>query len=193
MNIGGFQSLTLSDYPGLCAAIAFTRGCNFCCGYCHNQQLIARSSEPDNTGQVLDLLKEKTNRIDGLVISGGEPTIHHDLPDFIDRVRQPGLKVKLDTNGSNPDMLARLLADNMLDFVAMDIKATPEKYSKVIGIDFPYDIIAQSIDIIARSGISALFRTTFIPDILTTADIERIADIVPENCKYVVQPYKPHN
>ncbi len=193
MNIGGFQTLTLSDYPGICSAIAFTQGCNFCCDYCHNKQLIARSCEPDNTRQVLDLLKERVRHIDGLVISGGEPTIHQDLPEFISRVRELGLKVKLDTNGSNPDMLERLFTENMLDFVAMDIKATPEKYQQVIGIDFPYDIIRQSIGIIAQSGIDAIFRTTFLPEILTKEDLTIIASIVPDNCKYIVQSYKSTN
>lgn len=195
MRIGGFQPLTVSDYPGCVAAIVFTQGCNFRCPFCHNGDLL--QSVPDNSllddNRLLELLCERKNILDGIVISGGEPTIQEDLPVFIDKCRQMDLKIKLDTNGSRPDMIRLLLTEQMLDYIAMDIKAPLSKYSLLSGIDCPIDKINESIEIIANSRVTSEFRTTFVPGLLTQNDIDSIRLVIPERSKYTMQRFIPEN
>jgi pyruvate formate lyase activating enzyme len=195
MRIGGFQPLTVSDYPGCVAAIVFTQGCNFRCPFCHNGDLL--QSVPDNSllddNRLLELLCERKNILDGIVISGGEPTIQEDLPVFIDKCRQMDLKIKLDTNGSRPDMIRLLLTEQTLDYIAMDIKAPLSKYSLLSGIDCPIDKINESIEIIANSRVTSEFRTTFVPGLLTQNDIDSIRLVIPERSKYTMQRFIPEN
>lgn len=195
MRIGGFQPLTVSDYPGCVAAMVFTQGCNFRCPFCHNGTLL--QSVPDDQlvddNQLLERLCERKKILDGIVISGGEPTIQEDLPVFIEKCRRMDFKIKLDTNGSRPDMIRLLLAEQLLDYIAMDIKAPLSKYSRLSGIDCPVDKIRESIGIIANSRIASEFRTTYVPGLLTQKDIDSIRLMIPEKSKYTVQQFIPEN
>ena len=162
MKIGGFQPFTLTDYPGRVAAIVFTQGCNFRCPYCHNARLLPtdrpkRDLIPET--YVFDHLSRRRRQLDGLVITGGEPTIQEDLPRFIRRVRRLGLKIKLDTNGSRPGVIRQLLEENLLDYIAMDIKAPPEQYESVIRRPVDADALQASMELIKNSSVPHEFRT----------------------------------
>ena len=194
MKIGGFQGLTLMDYPGHTAAIVFTQGCNFRCPFCHNGSLI-----PANGGGLLDQdsilarLERRRGLLDGVVVSGGEPTIQEDLSGFLERLKVMGFLVKLDTNGSRPDVLRRVLGRGLVDYVAMDVKAPLDKYPRLAGIDCDRPRIEESIGLIASSGIDHQFRTTWVEALLTSGDIERIRASVPEGSDYRVQVFVMEN
>jgi len=196
MRIGGFQALTLSDYPGHIAAIIFTQGCNFRCPFCHNGALLATDAPVESLQDeetILDTLESRRTLLDGVVISGGEPTIQSDLGEFIDRVKQKGLQVKLDTNGSRPDVVRDLLAHHLLDYVAMDIKAPFTKYSQLVGVDAPIDRIEETLRLLIAGDTPCEFRTTFVPGLLTKEDLEAIQAGLPTHVKYTVQPFVPDN
>jgi len=165
MIIGGFQPFTLSDFPGHVAAIVFTQGCNWRCPYCHNRSLL-KTRRPEQElipeTHVFDILHRRRNELDGLVITGGEPTIQEDLPRFIHKVHRMGLAIKLDSNGSRPGVIGRLLEEGLLDYIAMDIKAPLDRYESVVG--HPVDIgpIQTSIELIKNSGIRHEFRTPMV-------------------------------
>ncbi len=196
MRIGGFQPLTLSDYPGRIAAIVFTQGCNFRCPFCHNGSLLPLDMPADallEEATVLETLKSRRTLLDGVVISGGEPTIQPDLAEFITCIKHAGLGVKLDTNGTRPDVVRDLLARHLLDYVAMDIKAPPAKYTQLAGIDAPIDRIEETIRLLIAGDTPCEFRTTFVADLLTTDDLEAIQANLPDDATYIVQPFVPDN
>lgn len=178
MKIGGLQKLSLIDYPGKTAAVIFTQGCNFRCSYCHNPELVYpdRFSEPILFEYVYEFLKGKRGFLDGIVFSGGEPTLQDDLVDRIREIRSMGYAVKLDTNGSNPRVLAEVLP--ILDYVAMDIKApVGDKYTRVCGMPIDeYDIFVSML-LIKASGVPHEFRTTFDKNLLIDADIVKIKSL----------------
>jgi pyruvate formate lyase activating enzyme len=195
MKIGGFQPFTLSDFPGEIAAIVFVQGCNFRCPFCHNRSLLDRNAAapeqllgPDF---VLASLRLRRCELTGVVISGGEPTLEPDLPAFLREVRTLGLKVKLDTNGSHPEVLEALLAEGLLDGVAMDIKAPWAKYAQLAGVPCDLELIRRSIALLRDSGIHAAFRTTNVTPLLTPEDINAIRRLVPPKCRYTVQRFVP--
>ncbi len=196
MKIGGFQALTLSDYPGHIAAIVFTQGCNFRCPFCHNGPLLPLdrpAGELVDEGLVLDALKTRAAFLDGVVITGGEPTLQKDLTGFIERIRAINLKVKLDTNGSRPDVLADLLAVHLLDWVAMDIKAPVAKYSQLTGVVAPVEAVRESIAILVESKIPCEFRTTFVPPLLSKRDLDEIRSYLPDDVRHTVQAFLADN
>lgn len=166
MQIATILHQSLIDYPGVLSSVIFTYGCNFRCWYCHNYWLVLPQTKPGfvPVGQALDYLKSRKDWIDGVVISGGEPTMHPDLPDFIQAIKGMGFRVKLDTNGTNPEMVLHLIKSNLIDFVAMDIKALPiqGEFSRIIGVDDKnvVTLVRETINIIIDSGISHQFRTT---------------------------------
>jgi pyruvate formate lyase activating enzyme len=196
MNIGGYQSLTLSDYPGQTAAIVFTQGCNFRCPFCHNGSLLATRAEGRplwEEGEVLSVLAQRARKLGGVVISGGEPTLQGDLPAFIRRIRALGLKAKLDTNGSNPVMLHRLIDEGLLDYIAMDVKAPWHLYSVLAGVTVDTARIARSMDLIARSGVRHEFRTTVVEELLTPADVAAVAAMIPAGSPHTLQEFRPEH
>ncbi|NQU23871.1 MAG: anaerobic ribonucleoside-triphosphate reductase activating protein [Candidatus Nealsonbacteria bacterium] len=162
MIIGGFQPFTLSDFPGHVAAIVFTQGCNWRCPYCHNRSLL-KTRRPEQElipeTHVFDILHRRRNELDGLVITGGEPTIQEDLPRFIHKVHRMGLAIKLDTNGSRPGVIGRLLEEGLLDYIAMDIKAPLDRYESVVGHPVDIGSIQTSIELVKNSGVPHEFRT----------------------------------
>ena len=193
MKFAGFIKNSFVDYPGQICAVAFTFGCNFNCWYCHNRQIIeGERNEPISEEHVLNFLEKRKGFIDGLVISGGEPTLCLNLENFIKKVKNLGFKVKLDTNGTNPQILNSLLSQNLLDFVAMDIKTSFEKYESLVGKKINIENIKKSINILMNSKIDYEFRTTFSPDVLVS-DIEAIAKNIKNAKAYAIQKYNAPN
>jgi pyruvate formate lyase activating enzyme len=192
MNIAGFQTLTLTDFPGCTAAMVFTQGCNFQCPFCHNGDLwpMARASSclvPE--AHVLGVLSRRRRVLDGVVISGGEPTLQPDLKAFIEQVRGLGLKVKLDTNGSQPEVLRDLLGLGLLHTVAMDIKAPFGKYQELAGCDVTSTDIQESIGLIKKSGVKYQFRTTWVKPLLDEGDIAEIKRTLGPDTPYHTQHF----
>lgn len=188
MNIGGLQRFSLTDFPGKVAAIIFTQGCNFNCPFCHNPQLLTTNAKPSYTEkEVLDYLKTRQGQLDGVVITGGEPTIQDDLADFILCIKKLNFLVKLDTNGSHPKVLASLIKEKLVDYIAMDIKAPFSLYNKLAGVDANIVAIKESITLILQSGLPYTFRTTWAKSLLSDHDIETIRRELPEGAAYRIQ------
>ena len=191
MKIAGLRKLTLLDFPGRVACVVFTNGCNFRCPFCHNASLVIPKGghEEITEEEFFAFLKKRKGVLDGVVITGGEPTLAHGLYDFIMAVKQAGYPVKLDTNGSFPDKLKPLLADKLLDYVAMDIKTTPENYERVAGVKVDIDTLKESLDMIRRSGIPHEFRTTVVKGLHTAEDIVSIAKMLGSDESYYLQGF----
>ena len=192
MKIGGFHPASFIDYPGRVAAVIFTQGCNFRCPYCHNAGLIdpARPAAYD-TEEIVARLASRRDKLGGVVISGGEPTIQEDLLPFCRRLRELGLAVKLDTNGSRPEVIEQLLAAGAVDYIAMDLKAPLEHYQRLAGVPVAGEKIRRSIALIAAGGIPHHFRTTHFTRLLNAADLETVQhQLVPAGSPYKVQPFK---
>lgn len=193
MMISGFQPLSLLDYPGIICSIVFTQGCPFRCVYCHNPELIPVQA-PDASkllkeNDILEHLNLRKKIIEGVCITGGEPTIHHDLPDFIKEVKRRGMLVKLDTNGLTPRMVERLIKERLVDFFAMDLKHTWEHYSEVIGINQKQviDNCQETFHLIQESSIPHEFRTTVYSGFHNKEDLEKIAEQLQNGARYILQ------
>ena len=191
MVISGFMNTTLLDYPGHVAATVFTGGCNFRCPFCHNGDIVISPVGKYSDDEVLQYLNKRKNVLDGVCITGGEPTLQRDLPEFICKIKSMGLKVKLDSNGYQPDAIAKLLEGNLLDYVAMDVKAPLEKYGECVGIDdFDTGTITSSIDILMNSGVEYEFRTTFVKGLHVIENMHRIGEMIKGATAYYIQSYK---
>ncbi len=197
MQLEALQKVTLIDYPGKVAATVFTIGCNFNCCFCHNPGLVncAKSKKQTVISHefLLNFLRERNGLLDGLCISGGEPTIQPDLADFVKQIKEIGLLVKLDTNGNNPSVLKELFNRNLLDYVAMDIKSPSKKYSKIVNCRVNLNNINQSINLIKNSGIDYEFRTTAVPKIIDEADIKKIGEWLYGAKAYFLQQFRKEN
>jgi pyruvate formate lyase activating enzyme len=190
MRIGGYQACSLCDFPGKVAAVVFAQGCNFRCPYCHNRRLLPAIVAADcliPSSTILEKLHRRRGVLDGVVLCGGEPTLQSGLPDFISEIHRMGYAIKLDTNGSRSAMLGELLASGLLSYVAMDIKAPWEKYEAVSGTKVSIEEIATSMRLLAESGVSHEYRTTFARDLLTPQDMEAIRRMLPPGSKHRVQ------
>lgn len=190
-KIAGLQKTTFIDFPEKIACIVFTQGCNFRCGYCHNPELFKNNEPALSVPAFFEFLNKRKGKLDGVVITGGEPTLQHDLKDFIKQIKDLGFLIKLDTNGTNPSILAELLEENLLDYVAMDIKAPLEKYKSIVNVDFDTKKIQKSIDLIMNSGIDYEFRTTVIKSQLSIEDFEKICQTIKGAKKYYLQEFIP--
>ncbi len=196
MKIAGFQKLTLIDFPSKLAATVFTAGCNFRCPFCHNPELVLLTEKMDpqeekvKEEEFFQFLKTRQNKLEGVCITGGEPTIQTNLLKFIKKIKNLGFAVKLDTNGTNPAMLQAAYKKKILDFVAMDIKNSPQNYSKATGIKFDLEKIRESIRLIQNSGINYEFRTTVVPSIHRKADLMAIGQWLKGSQKYALQTYR---
>ena len=192
MIIGGLQKLTLLDFPGTVACTVFTVGCNLRCPFCHNPALVfnppedARLSEDD----LFAFLNKRKGILDGVAITGGEPLLHADIGEFIAKIKSMGFKVKLDTNGTFPDRLEKILAEGNVDYVAMDLKNTFDKYAETVGIDgFDISLIKRSIKVIQDSGVAHEFRTTVVKPLHSASDFEQIAKQVEGSENYFLQGF----
>ncbi|OCL25466.1 anaerobic ribonucleoside-triphosphate reductase activating protein [Orenia metallireducens] len=195
MKIAGLQRTSLIDYPEHIATVVFTQGCNYRCPYCHNSSLIDNSFQESSYLTLEDFwsfIKKRKKLIDGVSITGGEPTLQTGLIDFIRELKAKGLKVKLDTNGSNPDILTELIEENLLDYIAMDIKSSLKKYSKVTG-QCDLDKVKKSIDLIKNSNIDYEFRTTVVPTLHTEEEFEDIGKLISGAKLYFIQNFRPIN
>ena len=191
MNIQYFQKLTLLDYPSKTAATVFTYGCNFRCPFCHNASLVVdRPEEAVDPEEFFAFLAKRKNLLDGVCITGGEPLLQEDIADFIKRIRDMGFLVKLDTNGYLPDRLEKILEKDIVNYIAMDIKNSPEKYPLTAGIkNFDIERINTSINLIRNSGIDFEFRTTAIREYHTMDDFIKIGKWIRGFEKYYIQNF----
>ncbi len=191
MVIGGLQKFSLIDYPGRVCAVVFTRGCNFRCSYCHNPELVIADqySQEISLSHVLDFLKKRRRILDAVCITGGEPTLHEDLIEIIAELKGMGYSVKLDSNGSRPDILELLIEKNLVDYLAVDIKAPLGKYLEVTGIRVSTDKIRRSIDLLINSGIQHEFRTTVVKNLITVSDLQEIAQTIKDADSYFLQRF----
>lgn len=190
IKISGLQKLTLLDYPEHTACTLFVPGCNFRCPYCHNSELLAPSVEFYDEKEIFSFLRKRVGVLEGVCITGGEPTIYSDLGRFIESVKALGYKIKLDTNGYNPQRLSELIDGKLLDYIAMDIKNSPSRYPESIGLpETSFDItkIEQSISLIMGSGVDYEFRTTVAAELFDDASMEGAARLILGADKYFLQ------
>lgn len=195
MNIAGLQKLTLLDYPGHTACTVFLAGCNFCCPFCHNAELINPFSAPplmDET-ELLEFLKKRQGLLDGVCISGGEPTLQKNLPQFLQQIKNLGFQIKLDTNGTMPDVIKNLADKNLINYIAMDIKASPENYHNLTGVATNLDAVKESVEFIKFCGIEYEFRTTVVKNLHTLADFTKIGKWLKNARAYFLQPFVNRN
>ena len=193
MKIFGLQKLSLLDFPGKMACTVFTGGCNLRCPFCHNASLVTGLSEvePIAEEEVFDLLQKRRGILEGVAITGGEPLLQPDIEDFIRRVRAQGYAVKLDTNGCYPDKLSRILADNLVDYVAMDIKNAPDAYAKTVGIDaFDLAPVRESVNLLMNGVVDYEFRTTVVKELHSAADFEKIGQWLKGAKRLYLQSFK---
>ena len=189
--INGLQKSTLIDFPKKIASIVFSQGCNFRCGYCHNPELLSLNIPKTqiSTEEVFSFLKTRKGKLDGVVVTGGEPTLQTGLYDFIKEIKEMGFLVKLDSNGSNPKILEKLINDNLLDYIAMDIKAPLEKYSEITNVKTNTENIKKSIELIKNSSVDYEFRTTVIKSQLSFDDFENIGKLLNGAKRYYLQKF----
>lgn len=191
MLILGLTKTTLLDYPEHVAATLFTGGCNFRCPYCHNRDIVLQSNTlpPLAEDEIFSFLRKRQHVLSGVCITGGEPTLHQDLPAFIERIRALGYLVKLDTNGSNPQMLCSLIQDRLIDYCAMDIKNAPEKYAVTAGYQ-NLAAVKESVQLLLRQQtIPYEFRTTLVAELHSEADLDTIARWIAGAKAYYLQSY----
>ena len=193
MNIQGLQKLTLLDFPGHTACTLFTGGCNLRCPFCHNVPLVLdpNGEAPFSEAEIFAFLEKRRGILDGVAVTGGEPLLQKDLPDFLRRVKAAGFLTKADTNGCFPDALRALLDEGLLDYVAMDIKNAPEKYAAACGLE-EMDLapVRESVRLLLQSGIDFEFRTTVVRELHTVADIEAIGRWINGAPRYYLQAFK---
>jgi len=191
MLIGGLQKFSLLDFPGKTSALIFTQGCPFLCHFCHNPNLVVQNlfTSPIDENAFFSFLKKRQNQLDGVVITGGEPTIQKDLIEFIKKIKNLNYLVKLDTNGINPDIIKKLLDENLIDYIAMDIKAPLDKYKLIIQKDIDTNLIKQSINLIISSSINYEFRTTLVKDLHEFEDIEKMSILIKNAKLYIFQKF----
>jgi pyruvate formate lyase activating enzyme len=192
MVIGGFQKASLSDFPGVISSIVFTRGCGFRCPYCHNPELVdpSRFAKAIPWIEVKSFLESRVGRIEGVVVTGGEPSCHSDLPDLLAELKTMGLRVKLDTNGCNPTLLRRVMEARLVDFIAMDIKGPLALYERVAGVPVDTADIEASLEMVRGCGLPHELRTTLAPSVLSIEELLSMADLVRGCHRYVVQAFR---
>ena len=190
MLIAGLRKTSFLDYPGQPCAVVFTPYCNMNCTYCHNEEILRGGVPLVPEAEVMDYLEKRAGTLTAVTVAGGEPTLQQDLIPFIERVRALGYRVKLDTNGMKPNVLQQLLLRELVDYVAMDIKASPEQYDAVTRVHCDLEAVRRSIYLLQHSGVAHEFRTTFAPE-LSTEDILGAAMLVQGAQRYFLQQYRP--
>lgn len=191
MQIHGFNKTTLLDFPGHLASTVFTGGCNMRCPYCQNADLVLNPmSQPLISEEVVfDHIKKRKGIIEGVCITGGEPTLQADLEDFIKRLKELGVMVKLDSNGYRPAVLKRLMENGLLDYVAMDIKSSLDDYHTVAGVKLDTSLIKESIDLLKNGPIDYEFRTTVVKELHSKETFEKIGELLSGAKQYFLQGY----
>lgn len=190
MLIGGFQKMTMLDFPGKVACTIFTYGCNFRCPFCHNATLVIDEAQLFSESEILSYLNKRKGILDGVCISGGEPLLQSDIFDFIEKVKALGLLVKLDTNGSYPEKLKEAIDRGLVDYVAMDIKTSKEDYSKVADVNVKIEEIEKSVQILLESKVDYEFRTTVVRELHTKENFEKISVWIKGAKRYFLQCFR---
>lgn len=217
MIIGGLQKFSLLDYPDKISAIIFTKGCNFRCQFCYNPMLVwpakvgkskyvqnfirenGQAAEPQKVhpkikeDDLFVFLHSRAGKLDAVVITGGEPCLQKDLPEFIKKIKNLGFLVKLDTNGSYPEIIAKILKEKLINYIAMDLKAPAQKYGETIGASTDFGKIKKSVKMIRQSGLPYEFRTTVVPGLLNQDDISEIGKIIKGADKWYLQGFKSNS
>lgn len=196
MIIGGIQKTSLIDYPGKISCVVFLAGCNFTCPYCHNPDLVTwkpSNKSPFDEKKIYAFLESRKGFLDGVVISGGEPTLNESLPLFLERIQKLGYSVKLDTNGTRPRMVKCLITDGLIDYIAMDIKADPLTYPPYIAGNYNPGSILTSIEIIRDSGLPHEFRTTCVKPMVNEQSIRDISQAIAGAQLYALQRFRDDN
>lgn len=188
VDIRGLQKTSLVDYPPNIACTVFLGSCNFRCGFCHNPDLVDNITEKINEEEFFGFLEERKNLLDGVCITGGEPTLHKYLPEFIMKIKKLGLKVKLDTNGSNPDMLANLIDNKLIDYIAMDIKGPLDDYDKICGCEVDVEKIKKSIGQVKRI-FDYEFRLTVVPKFINKGNLKKVGELIKGSKKLFLQQF----
>ncbi|PLW80359.1 anaerobic ribonucleoside-triphosphate reductase activating protein [Candidatus Woesearchaeota archaeon] len=192
--VNGFIKTSMLDYPGKLVSVIFLGRCNFRCGFCHNADMVIRPDEIPrfDIESIFRYLEKKKDWMDGVCVSGGEPTLHKELPELLRKIKEIGLEVKLDSNGTNPEMLKSMIEEGLIDYIAMDIKTSREKYELGAGVKVNMENIQKSIDLIKSSGVDYEFRTTIVPEVVTKEDMEKIAEWLGSDTKrYCLQQFVP--
>ena len=190
MKICGIEKFSMVDWDGKIVCTLFASGCNFRCPFCHNSSLALSNADPIDHEEIFNFLEKRKGLLDGVCISGGEPTLHKGLFDFARKIKSMGYPVKLDTNGTNPETLQSLIENGLVDYVAMDVKNSPHKYPATTGVQaVNFDDLNKSVAIIKKSGIPHEFRTTIIQEFHTEDDIKHIADMLSGCDGYYLQKY----
>lgn len=190
MKIGGFQKMTVLDYPGKVACTVFTHGCNLRCPFCHNARLVVRDEDLIGENEILSYLNKRRGILDGVCISGGEPTLQSDLFDFVKKVKDLGMLIKLDTNGTCPDKLQYAIDNGLVDYVAMDIKNCREEYAKTCGLsEMDISKIEKSVEILMQGGVDYEFRTTVTKELHTPDDFAKIGQWIKDAKRYYIQSF----
>jgi pyruvate formate lyase activating enzyme len=192
MKIGGLQKISLIDYPGRISAIVFTQGCNFRCPYCHNPELVdpAQYGPILSEKEVISFLEKRRGKLDAVTVTGGEPTLQPDLDRFLQEIKGMGYLTKIDTNGSNPDVLERLIRGCLVDYLAMDVKGPLQKYERIANVKVKTAKIRKSIELLMASGIEHEFRTTVVRSQLDNEDLIATAELLKKGL-YVLQSFVP--
>lgn len=191
MNIAGLQKMTLLDFPGRIACTVFLPGCNLRCPFCHNASLVLpeREKEIITKEELLDFLSSRRKKLDGVCVTGGEPTLYIDLPDLLKEIKDLGFQVKLDTNGTNPKMLGQIIRDGLCDYVAMDIKNSPTKYAATCGGVDVLDKVKQSVALLMKDAVDYEFRTTAMHPYHEVSDFEEIGTWLRGAKRYFIQGF----
>ena len=193
MRINGFLGTSLIEYPGKLAAVIYTSPCNFRCGFCHNSYLILENEDVIDQKDILKQIDERKAFIDAVVITGGEPTMQPDLKRFMLKIKETGLKTKLDTNGYDPENLRDIIENKAVDYVAMDIKTSLPRYKEAARVEVDIEKIRESIELIMKSGIDYEFRTTVVPGLVAEKDIIEIGEAVKGAKLFALQQFSNRN
>lgn len=200
MKVAGIRTFSLVDYPGKPCAVVFTAGCNFRCPWCHNWEIAyGNKSDLDIGDQAFKILRKIRERLDAVCVTGGEPTIHNNLPEFLSFLKNLRYFVKLDTNGSNPKIIEHVISEKLVDYIALDLKAKPENYPKITGIKYNYwNNVMKTISILRESGIKYEYRMTYVPGLLDEKDLIFLSKLLKDDEKLFVavanptEKFKPH-
>ena len=193
MLIGGFQKFSLIDYPDKICAIIFTQGCDFRCPYCHNPELVEPKlfSQPVPEDEIFSFLEKRKGKLEAVEITGGEPTLQPDLIEFTKKIKDMGFLVKLDSNGTNPNIVEKAIKKKLVNYLTMDIKAPLEKYSDVVKVNVGTDKIKRSVSLIMNSGIDYELRTTVVKSLSDKDDLKKIGKLIEGARLYVLQKFVP--
>jgi pyruvate formate lyase activating enzyme len=204
MQIAGYLKTSLIEWPGKVCSVIFTFGCNFRCPFCHNPELVSLSEKKpklEKEEEILSDLEKRKKWIEGVVVTGGEPTMQKDLPEFLEKLKKLGYSTTIHTNGTNPEVLKKLIKESLVDYFCMDVKGNFENYDKYTGVNFDFGLVKESLKIISQSAFPFELRSTLVPGLHTIEDLTQLAKeareifdnckLKTENCSWYLQQFRP--